>query len=184
MRTLAITENITLDGRIDMIGGWFDDQAQDGELLAENTRQREAADALLVGRDTFLAFRDYWRDLEGDSTGVSDYLNRVRKYVVSSTLGDPDWAGTTVLGADWLEQVRRLRAEEGGDIVCTGSVTLAHALVEAGVVDEFRLFQYPVVQGEGRALFPDGYSARDLRLAAASVYGSGAGFQRWVVTRD
>ncbi|WP_299444795.1 dihydrofolate reductase family protein [uncultured Phycicoccus sp.] len=182
MRTLAITENITLDGRIDMIGGWFDDQAQDGELLAENIRQREAADALLVGRDTFEAFRGYWRDLDDDTTGVSDYLNRVRKYVVSSTLEDPGWGGTTVLRTDWLEQVGTLKSEDGGDIVCTGSVSVVHALLDAGLVDELRLFQYPVVQGEGRPLFPDGYATRDLRLAEAVAYGTGAGFQRWVLT--
>ncbi len=183
MRTLAVTENITLDGRIDMIGGWFDDQADDPALRAENGRQMAAADALLVGRATFESFRGYWRDLEGDTTGVSDYLNRVDKLVVSSTMTDPGWAGTTVLGEDWRDRVTALREDDGGDIVCTGSVTLVHALVEAGLVDEFRLFQYPVVQGEGRRLFPDGWSAEALELAEAEVYGTGGGYQRWVVTR-
>lgn len=183
MRTLAVTQNITLDGRIDMIGDWFDDQASDPALRAENARQMAAADALLVGRETFESFRGHWRDLEGDTTGVSDYLNRVDKFVVSSTLGDPGWDGTTVLGEDWLERTARLRAGDGGDIVCTGSVTLVHALFEADLVDELRLFQYPVVQGEGRRLFPDGWTSRALALAEAEVYGTGGGYQRWVVTR-
>ncbi|MBM6399262.1 dihydrofolate reductase family protein [Phycicoccus sonneratiae] len=183
MRTLAVTENITLDGRIDMVGDWFDSQSDDPGLRAENTRQMAAADAPLVGRETFEAFRGYWRDLDDDTTGVSAYLNRVEKHVVSSTLTDPDWAGTTVLGADWLDRVAALRGGEGGDIVCTGSVTLVHALVGAGLVDEFRLFQYPVVQGEGRRLFPDGHTARGLALADSTVFAGGGGHQRWVVTR-
>lgn len=183
MRTLAVTQNITLDGRIDMIGDWFDDQAPDPALRAENARQMAAADALLVGRETFESFRGYWRDLEGDTTGVSDYLNRVDKYVVSTTLGDPGWDGTTVLGADWRERVAALREGEGGDIVCTGSVNLAHDLVRAGLVDEYRLFQYPVVQGEGRGLFPGGWSTQGLALADSAVHGTGGGYQRWVVRR-
>lgn len=189
MRTLAITQNITLDGRIEMLGDWFDDQAQaDGEggLLAENRRQREAADALLVGRRTFVDLRGYWRDLADDATGVSDYLNGVSKHVVSATLGEPDWAGTSVhavaTGDDLVARVRALKEEPGRDIVCTGSITLVHALVAADLVDEYRLFCYPVVQGRGRSLFPEGHEQRDLRLAHSATYGNGAGFQRWVRT--
>jgi dihydrofolate reductase len=103
MRTLAITQNITLDGRIEMLDDWFDDQAQgevdNDDMMAENRRQDEAADALLVGRQTFEDFRGYWRDLEGDTTGISDYLNGVAKYVVSGTLTEPDWPGTRFCAA-------------------------------------------------------------------------------------
>jgi dihydrofolate reductase len=183
MRTLAVTENITLDGRIDLLGDWFEAQADDPALRAEHTRQMAAGDTLLVGRGTFESFRGYWRDLEGDTTGVSDYLNRVDKLVVSSTLTDPGWSGTTVLGDDWRDHVASLREGDGGDIVCTGSVTLVHALVEADLVDEYRLFQYAIVQGEGRGLFPDGHTTRALALAEAQVFGTGGGYQRWVVTR-
>ncbi|MBR7744014.1 dihydrofolate reductase family protein [Phycicoccus sp. BSK3Z-2] len=181
MRTLAVTQNITLDGRIDMLGDWFDDQAEDPQMRAENARQRDAADALLVGRDTFESFRGYWRDLDGDTTGVSAYLNRVAKYVVSSTLVDPDWSGTTVLDGDWLAAVRGLKDGDGGDVVCTGSVRLVHALLEAGLVDEVRLFRYPVVQGEGRCLFPDGMTLRGARVAEAQAWPSGLGYERWTL---
>ena len=76
--------------------------------------------------------------------------------MVSSTLGDPEWQNSTVLGADWLDRVRALKAEDGGDIVVTGSLTLCPTLIEAGLVDEYRLFVYPAVQGGGRRLFPEG----------------------------
>ncbi|MGL5928477.1 MAG: dihydrofolate reductase family protein [Dermatophilaceae bacterium] len=141
MRRLVLTQNTTLDGRADMLGDWFDDQAagQD-EVNAENARQREAADALLVGRGTFESFRDYWRDLASDRTGVSDYLSQVHKCVVSTTLAEPDWDNTTVLRGDPVDEVRRLREAPGRDIVCTGSVVLSHALLRAGLVHEVRLF--------------------------------------------
>lgn len=170
MRKLAVTQNITLDGRIDMLGDWFDDQADDAGLREVNRRQREASDALLVGKDTFEAFRGFWRDYPDDTTGVSDHLNSVRKYVVSSTLTDPDWDPAEVIG---LDDVAGLKEREGADIVCTGSVTLTHALLQAGVVDEIRLFCYPVVQGRGRTLFPDGFETRSARLVEASAMSGG-----------
>jgi dihydrofolate reductase len=174
MRTLAVTQNITLDGSIEMLGDWFDPQAgaDDADLVAENRRQDEAADALLVGRRTFTDLRGYWRDLDQDATGVSDYLNRVAKYVVSTTMENPDWPGTTVIASDPLATITELKAGSGGDIVVTGSITLTHALLTAGMVDELRLFVYPTVQGAGRRLFPDG-AATQLRLARTAAFRSG-----------
>src|SRR5665809_113140 len=92
MRKLVVTENITLDGVIDMADNWFDPLNEDvdqSDLTAANTEHREAADALLVGRNTFEIFRGFWPMQTNDQTGVSDYLNAVDKYVVSSTLDDP-----------------------------------------------------------------------------------------------
>jgi dihydrofolate reductase len=165
MRTLAITENITLDGSIEMLDDWFDPQLQDDDLLEESHRQDAQADALLVGRQTFEDFRSYWPKQTDDATGVTDYLNRVAKYVVSSTMSDPEWANSTVLTGDPVEQVSELKAQQGKDIVLTGSISLAHTLIAAGLVDEYRLFVYPTVQGRGRRLFPDGTAIGRLRLA-------------------
>ena len=108
MRTLAITQNITLDGSIDMLDPWFDAQTQDdmADLLAEQRRQRETVDTLLCGRRTLTTLRSYWRDLTHDTTGIGDYLNRVDKRVVSSTLTDPGWDRTTVLAGSPAEQVQ------------------------------------------------------------------------------
>jgi dihydrofolate reductase len=156
MRKLVITQNITLDGSIEMLDDWFDPQLQDDDLLEESHRQDAQADALLVGRQTFEDFRSYWPKQTDDPTGVTDYLNRVHKYVVSSTMTDPDWQNSTVLSGDAVEQATALKSQPGKDIVLTGSITLAHTLIAGGVVDEFRLFLYPTVQGRGRRLFPDG----------------------------
>jgi dihydrofolate reductase len=183
MRTLAITQNITVDGSIEMLGDWFDPQGQAGvdnsDLLEELHRQDREADGLLVGRQTFEDLRGYWPKQSDDVTGITEYLNRVHKYVVSSTMTDPGWQNSTVLSGDLVEQVQSLKEQPGKDIVVTGSITLCHALIEAGLVDEYRLFVYPVVQGRGRRLFPDGFELPTLRLLDAKSFRSGITYSRY-----
>src|SRR6478735_193807 len=91
MRTLVVTQNVTLDGSIEFLGDWFDPTAEDADLAAETRRLSERGDALVLGRQTFEDFRSYWPKQTDDTTGVTDELNRIDKYVVSSTLTDPDW---------------------------------------------------------------------------------------------
>ncbi len=164
MRRLVVTQNITLDGSIEMLDDWFDPQLADEDLLEESHRQDAQADALLVGRQTFEDFRSYWPKQVDDATGVTDYLNTVAKYVVSTTMTDPQWQNSTVLTGDPVEQTTALKSQPGKDIVLTGSISLAHTLIAAGIVDEYRLFVYPAVQGRGRRLFPDGTAIGQLRL--------------------
>ena len=106
MRTLAITQNITLDGSIEMLGDWFDPADQDPQLLEATRRQSEHADAMLLGRQTFEDFRGYWPQQTDDQTGITDELNQIQKYVVSSTMTDPQWRNSTVLTGDWIARVR------------------------------------------------------------------------------
>ena len=173
MRTLVITQTITLDGPIEMIGDCFDAQAAADDMMAELRRKDESAEAVLLGRQTFEDFRSFWPRQADDPTGISDYLNQVQKYVVSSTLTDPGWEPTTVLDGDVVAAVRELKEQPGQDVVVTGSITLTHALIAAGLVDEYRLFTYPVVQGRGRRLFPDGVEVPRLRRLDAKTFGSG-----------
>lgn len=174
MRTLVITQNITLDGAIEMLDDWFDPSGDpDPDYLDLTHQQDREADACLLGRQTFEDFRGYWPLQTHDTTGIADYLDRVQKYVVSSTTTDPQWQNSTVLTGDPVEQVRALKDRPGKDIVCTGSITLTHALITAGLVDEYRLFTHPAVQGRGRRLFPDGHVIPELRLLDARSFGSG-----------
>lgn len=183
MRTLAIAQNITVDGSIEMLGEWFDPQGQadvdNSDLLAVLHSHSSAADAFLVGRQTFEDLRGYWPEQTDDATGVTAYLNQVRKYVVSSTLTDPKWQHSTVLAGDPVEAVRALKDKPGRDIVVTGSISLCHTLIAAGLVDEYRLFVYPVVQGAGRRLFPDGFQAPKLRLVEGQIFQSGITYARY-----
>lgn len=97
----------------------------------------------------------YWPEQTDDTTGVSDQLNRVTKYVVSATITDPQWRNSVVLA-----------------VVLTGSITLAHLLIAEGMADEFRMFCCPAAQGTGRRFFPEGYAARLARVDART-FGNG-----------
>ncbi len=183
MRTLAITQNVTVDGSIEMLGDWFDPQGQadvdQSDLLEELHRQDSTADGFLVGRQTFEDLRGYWPKQEDDPTGITAYLNQVQKYVVSSTLTDPQWQNSAILSGDPITEVRALKEQPGQDIVVTGSITLCHALIPAGLVDEYRLFVYPVVQGRGRRLFPEGYELPRLRLLEVKSFRGGITLSRY-----
>ena len=169
MRTLIVTQNITVDGVIEA-GDWFGPGDGGDDVLEAVREQSSRADAFLTGRVTFEEMRGFWPHQTDDTTGITAYLNQVQKYVVSSTLQDPGWEPTTILRS--LDDVRDLKQSQGGDIVCTGSIELTHQLIEAGLVDEFRLFVYPTVVGTGRRLFPDG-AARQLTLRASRAFTGG-----------
>jgi len=177
VRKLVVTENITLDGVIDASEGWFapagDEEVDRSDVTAVLRAQSEAADALLVGRITFEELRSYWPLQTGDETGVSKYLDSVSKYVVSSTMTDPKWARSTVLSGDLGRNVRDLKRRTGKDIVVTGSITLVHALIALGLVDEYRLFVYPVVLGRGARLFEDATDVPSLELVDSRSFASG-----------
>jgi dihydrofolate reductase len=180
MRKLVITQNTTVDGAVEMLGDWFDPQLADDDLVAESHRQDAEADALLVGRRTFEDFRSYWPEQTDDPTGITAYLNQVAKYVVSSTMTDPEWENSTVLAGDPVDQTKQLKSQPGNDIVLTGSISLAHTLIAAGLVDEYRLFVYPTVQGGGRRLFPDGATIPRLELVEPSKsFASGISLLRY-----
>jgi dihydrofolate reductase len=177
MRTLAITQNITLDGAIEMLDDWFDPQAQGRDDMSDvaeaNREESVACDAMLLGRRTFEDFRGYWPHQTDDTTGVTEELNRIQKYVVSSTMTDPEWQNSTVLTGDPVQEARALKESDGLDIVVAGSISLTHALLAGGVVDELRLWTYPVVQGAGRRLFPEGFTAGRLDLRECRSFRSG-----------
>jgi dihydrofolate reductase len=184
MRDLVVTENVTLDGVIDASEGWFsvadDADVDQSDVVAAIGEQSQAADAVVFGRVTFEQMRGYWPRQTDDPSGVSDYLNRVAKYVVSSTMGDPGWERTTVLRGDgFLDEIQALKSTPGKDIVTTGSITLVHALIAAGLVDEYRLFVYPVVLGRGERLFAGATEVPRLRLVEARPFRSGVVLLRY-----
>ena len=183
MRQLVVTENITLDGVIDASEGWFApsgeedvDQSDLNEALRE---QAAAADAVLLGRVTFEEMRGFWPLQANDQTGVTEYLNNVDKYVVSNTMTEPQWQRSTVLAGEVADNIRELKGREGEDIVATGSITLVHELITRGLVDEYRLFVYPVVIGRGARLFEDGTNVAKLRLMGCRQFRSGIVLMRY-----
>jgi dihydrofolate reductase len=183
VRKLVVTENITLDGVIDASDGWFAPSGEEDVDLSDLNKtireQAAAADAVLFGRVTFEEMRGYWPLQTNDETGVAEYLNNVQKYVVSNTLKDPQWQRSTVLSGDVADNVRELKGSEGKDIVVTGSITLVHELIARGLVDEYRLFVFPVVIGRGARLFEDAISVGKLRLLDCQPFRSGIVLTRY-----
>jgi dihydrofolate reductase len=173
---IVLTENCTADGVIDMTAGWFDPGDQvDAELVAATRAQMGEQDALLVGRNTFEAFRGYWPNQIDDTTGITDHLNRVQKYVLSTTLQDPEWEPTIILRD--LDAVRAL-LDRPGQLGVTGSISVAQQLVAADLVDEYRLYVYPVLVGEGAGVLA-GSGRVDLDLREVTRFPSGVTLLRY-----
>nr|WP_221382102.1 dihydrofolate reductase family protein [Actinoplanes polyasparticus] len=152
MRRLIVTENITVDGIISPMGDWFDPGTTDDELAAVNAQHAAAADGLLLGRVTYEEFAGFWPQQEG---AISAYLDQVDKYVVSTRLEKAEWQNTTILRGPLTDEVTALKERDGKDITVTGSTSLVRSLVPTGLVDVYRLFVHPVVQGSGIRLFDE-----------------------------
>lgn len=184
-RKLAVTQNITLDGVIDMAEGWDNISASVAagaeDQVAALQQQAAASDALLLGRRTFTDMRGYWPNAEEDETGNTAHLNKTAKYVLSSTLTDPEWANSTIIGG--LDDVRALKEQPGKDIVVTGSIQLTHALIEADLVDEYRLFVFPAIVGHGARLFEGSTPLPALRLLESQSFVNGVILSVYAVQR-
>jgi dihydrofolate reductase len=175
-RRLVVTENITMNGVIEFVDDWFDPADQDDvdDVFAVMREQMAAEEALLLGRKTFEEFRGYWPLQTDDASGSADHLNRVPKYVPSTTMTDPAWSNSTVLSGRLEDEVAALKAGgDGGELGVTGSVSVVHALIRADLVDEYRLFVYPVLSSRGRNLMPDGVAARKLTLTRCTSFRTG-----------
>src|ERR671926_661562 len=129
-----------------------------------------ASDALLLGRVTYEGFAAAWPSREGE---FADKFNRMPKYVVSSTLGEPEWENSTVLRGDLAEEVEQVKARHDGDVVVHGSAQLVQGLLERDLVDELRLMVFPVVLGAGRPLFGETSDKKRLELAETKTVGDG-----------
>jgi dihydrofolate reductase len=110
-----------------------------------------ASDAQLLGRVTYEGFAKAWPTMEAGDFGVK--MNAMPKYVVSTTLENPQWNNSSVLSGDLAEEVEKLKEQFDGDILVAGSATLVQSLLAADLVDELHLMIFPVVLGTGKRLF-------------------------------
>ncbi len=175
-RRLVVSENISANGVIEFVDDWFDPSDQDDadDLFAVMGDQMAQEEALLLGRKTFEDFRGYWPLQTDDASGSTAHLNRVPKYVASSTMTDPAWSNSTVLSGRLEDEVAALKASgDGGDLGVTGSISVVHALMRADLVDEYRLFVYPVLSSRGRNLMPTGLTPQGLTLTGSTSFRSG-----------
>jgi dihydrofolate reductase len=191
MGRIVISTNMTLDGVVQdpdgaegfRHGGWFG--AFGGADLEpwSKVMLAEAADseAVLLGRRSDAWFGTRWTTRDGE---WADRLNSLPKYVVSSTLDEPAWTNATVLSGDVVDEVTRLKQTLGGDIVVYASYQLGRELLEHDLVDELRLFVFPVVLGDGERLFGATTDTKPIRLVDSRTIGDNLTFLTYEVVRD
>ncbi len=175
MGKLVVTEFVSLDGVMEAPGGedfkypgWsFEfDRGDDGnDFKLQETQETEA---LLIGRVTYESFAGAWPSREGP---FAEKFNTMPKYVVSSTLQNPEWSNTTVLEGDAVEEAAKLKERVEGIVQVPGSLRLAQALFESDLVDELHLMVFPVVLGTGRRLFGEMSDKTNWRLREARPVG-------------
>jgi dihydrofolate reductase len=176
---IVVTEFVSLDGVMQAPGGEPDfkypgwtfefDRGEDGNQFKLDETMR--ADALLLGRRTYESFAGAWPQREGE---FADKFNAMAKFVVSTTLTDPEWNNTTVLdGGDASASVRRLKDEFDGELQVPGSHRLVQELIESDLVDQINLMVFPVILGTGKKVFEEQPGRRRMRLKDSKVVGEG-----------
>jgi dihydrofolate reductase len=178
MGRIVVTEFVSLDGVMEdpggaedfKYGGWTFEIARGDEGDKFKLDETFETEALLLGRVTYEGFAKAWPSREGE---FADKFNTMPKYVVSSTLEEPEWNNSTVLKGDVAEAVTKLKGKLEGDIVVHGSGQLAQTLLEHDLVDELRLMVFPVVLGSGKRLFGETSDKKSLRLVDSKTVGDG-----------
>ena len=190
MGKLVISTNMSLDGVVQdpdgqegfKRGGWFGqfggkDLEEWGPIMLDESLHTEA---LLLGRHSDAWFGTRWASRSGE---WADRLNSLPKYVVSSTLEEPAWTNVTVLKGDVVDEVTRLKQELDGDIVVYASYQLVRTLIEYDLVDELRLFVFPVVVGAGERLFGETSETKPTRLVDRRTIGDNLVFLTYEIVR-
>ncbi|MGH3143344.1 MAG: dihydrofolate reductase family protein [Gaiellales bacterium] len=187
MGRIVVTEFISLDGVIEApgggedykYGGWtFDiDRGDEGNQFKLDETMGSAA--LLLGRRTYEGFAAAWPERDGE---FADKFNTMPKYVVSSTLRNPEWTNSTVLSGDVVDGISKLKEGQDGDIVVHGSAQLVQSLIENDLVDEIRLMVFPIVLGTGKRLFGETTDKKRLQLSSSTVVGDGVAIQVYTRT--
>jgi dihydrofolate reductase len=181
MGKIVVSENVSLDGVVQdpagdegfSRGGWVGLLAAREEVAKVALDEALGAEALLLGRRSYEWLAARWPSRSGE---LADRLNSLPKYVVSSTLEDPDWNNSTVLNGDVVNEVSKLKQELNGEIVVPGSFQLLGTLIEHDLVDELRLKVYPVVLGAGERLFGETSDKKPMRLVDTQTLGDGIAF--------
>jgi dihydrofolate reductase len=178
MGRIVVTEFVSLDGVMEDPGGsegtkhagWSFEFSRGDEGDKFKLDETMGSDALLLGRKTYEGFAEAWPSRDGE---FADRFNSMPKYVVSSTLQDPDWTNSTVLSGDLADEVAKVKGRHDGDIYVHGSAQLVHGLLENDLVDQVNLMVFPVVLGPGKRLFGETSDKKPLKLTDSKTVGDG-----------
>jgi dihydrofolate reductase len=186
MGTIVVSENVSLDGVVQdpagdegfSRGGWVGPIAAREDVAKLALDEALGAEAFLLGRRSYEWLAARWPSRSGE---LADRLNALPKYVVSSTLEDPEWNNSTVLRGDAVDEVSKLKQELDGEIVVAASFQLLRALIEHDLVDTLRLKVFPVVLGAGERLFGETSNPKSVRLVDSQTLGDGIAFMTYEV---
>lgn len=173
MRKIVNATYMSLDGDISNMEAWHFDYFGD-DATATAQQQLAESDALIMGRETYEGFEPAWSAQAGEND-FADRMNEIPKYVVSTTLSDPTWTNTTVINGDVVAEVRKLKEQEGKNILQYGFGSVSRLLVENGLLDELRIWLHPVISGKAKPselLYHDMPQAR-FDLVGTDVHSTG-----------
>jgi dihydrofolate reductase len=180
MRRVIVSEFVSLDGVIEDPGGaggfdrggwsfWFD-RGSEGDKFKFD--ELAAADALLLGRVTYVGFATAWPQMEEQTGEYGAWMNGYPKHVASRTLEEPlEWNNSTLIKGDVAEEVSKLKQHEGKDILVFGSGALVNTLMEHDLIDEHRLMVFPIVVGKGKRLFGETKETKAMKLVDTKQLG-------------
>jgi dihydrofolate reductase len=172
MRKVVAVELVSLDGVMEKPEEWAFSYSND-EMEEVNAAGMAASDAMPLGRVTYEGLAAFWPN-QPAGTPMVDYLNTVRKFVVSRTLEEPlVWNNSTLIKGDVAEEVGELKRRPGKDISIIGSGALVRSLLKDGLLDELKLMVHPLVLGGGKRLFEDDGDRKDLKLVDSKIFGTG-----------
>jgi dihydrofolate reductase len=171
VRKVVAVELVSVDGVMGSPEEWAFSYSND-EMEEANASGMAASDALLLGRVTYEQLAAYWPYQSG-GVPIVDYINSVRKLVVSTTLEEVEWNNSTLIKGNVAEEIARLKRQPGKNITILGSAALVRSLLRDGLLDELGLMVFPVVLGSGKRLFEDGGDRKDLELVDSKTFGTG-----------
>ena len=171
MRKVVAVEFVSVDGVMESPEEWASSYTND-EMEEANASGMAASDAMLLGRVTYEQMAAFWSNQSGGVPMV-DYINSVRKYVVSTTLEEVGWNNSTLIRGNVAEEITRLKQQPGKDIAILGSGTLVRSLLQSDLLDELRLIVHPIVLGSGKRLFEDGGDQKALKLVDSKTFSTG-----------
>ena len=172
MGAVLVHEFMSLDGVIDA-PTWTAEFGFDPKMGQAIGAVIQRSRSILLGRTTFEMFARSWPTRTAEDDPGAPFFNDTTKYVVSSTLTNPTWQNTTILGSYDADAIRNLKDGVDGDLYTSGSARLVQAMLEDGLVDELHLFVYPVTRGAGPRLFPEDATPRKLTLTGSETYENG-----------
>jgi dihydrofolate reductase len=174
MRKIVVSAWVTIDGIFDAdtMQEWFFpfDSIAKSEYIRESILK---ADALLVGRTTYEMLAAYWPLQLNDDNGPASKINSMKKFVVSTKLEKADWNNSTIINKNIIEEIKKLKQQNGSEIQIPGSATLVQSLMKANLIDEYRLLVHPIIMGSGKRFFKHEMKTSGMKLVKTQTLDKG-----------